>query len=899
MALEDTDRLYATPDELLFNPDRSLNHASLTAAALARRDFFLTAQSRAPETTLLNTPRISLWQTMQSPTQQTARDRLLNFCATQGGKSYFFQKEQVAPGFGAPAASGSARSVDRDMVAIVRNQELHTYLSDQLMAAQIPGFSGSFSTKWSGAGCRQMATATVDYFRSNTNTYYKVGGGGRTWSYELPTSSAAQGGYVMPLRYAGGAGLGRSFAFVTEAAVAFVATKSDANRATTEYQKVLLFNLYTPCPHAGSAAPAVRIQASGLGFNGTIVQKNRMGSGSDGGRNFPFPGAHTQLYKADTDASPRTFGTSNVWTEFPFVQTVAVPSGTSSITFSGGQLVVTIQEPDAPSGTPLQTLTFNFDAETLTVPQATDVNGIIQKNYSNTYLGRGNINRLFLPGDIVRSVRFRSDAAAPHKGDLRLLALKRDAVPEDWFIKHPQNGQPVTAYTFDASGNPTNTAAARANRLAHSLRSDFKIHNGNTYGYADGKNGVVNVTSGPQGPSLGTGWDQALSGDNKILAGGLVANLRIGSNTTNNRNYVPAIPQGLAAALNASNQPGDFTTTYGFCLDGATVAVPDFGTFYEGSGGYYTEMNWGDAQADSFEPNRQVPSAVILGTLPAPDSTGNPAPWQTLLFCPNSVSAAGAAGNVHPGSQGLPDHLFLDFFWMPAVDPYALSEPLSTAGKVNLNYQLAPFTHITRATAVVAALKPVRMAAIEDVNAGNYKQVFNPGGTGTAPKTFTTRHLLNSSSTTGSLADFKTRFEAGDIFRSASEVCTIRLVPAGETLTSLNTWWGARRLTGDNLREAPYKALYSRVTTKSNTFTVHYRVQALKQVNRGGRDWAKWEEAKDVIAGEYRGATTIERFLDPNAPNLPDYATVSLTGAYDPIDRWYRWRVLSEKQFAP
>ena len=149
------------------------------------------------------------------------------------------------------------------------------------------------------------------------------------------------------------------------------------------------------------------------------------------------------------------------------------------------------------------------------------------------------------------------------------------------------------------------------------------------------------------------------------------------------------------------------------------------------------------------------------------------------------------------------------------------------------------------------------------------------------------------------MADFKTRFEAGDIFRSASEVCTIRLVPAGETLTSLNTWWGARRLTGDNLREAPYKALYSRVTTKSNTFTVHYRVQALKQVNRGGRDWAKWEEAKDVIAGEYRGATTIERFLDPNAPNLPNYATVSLTGAYDPIDRWYRWRVLSEKQFAP
>jgi hypothetical protein len=32
---------------------------------------------------------------------------------------------------------------------------------------------------------------------------------------------------------------------------------------------------------------------------------------------------------------------------------------------------------------------------------------------------------------------------------------------------------------------------------------------------------------------------------------------------------------------------------------------------------------------------------------------------------------------------------------MPVVEPYAISEPLSVAGRVNLNYQIVPFTNIT------------------------------------------------------------------------------------------------------------------------------------------------------------------------------------------------------------
>ena len=900
----DSDRLYATSNELLFRPDRTVNNAAITAAALSKRDFFLTAQSRAPETTIFGTPRISMWPTMTTASQQQARDRLINFCATVGSNGYYFQREQSAPiSFANQAASGSARSTSLDMTAVARNREVYDYLTDRLLSTDVPGFGGRFSSKWGSSGVSQVASSSIDLLRSHANTYYKTSGktganaNGRDWNFEVTTSSS--GGYIMPLTYDGGAGFGRAYAFITEAAIALVATKSDASGATTEYQRVLLLNLYTPCPNAGAAAPGARIRVSGLGFNGEWVQKNRMGGGSNGGRNFAFPGAHTQMYQTGTDSTMRGAG-NDIYKQFALVQT---ETGMLNATIPAGTLTVEVREIDMANPQVIQTLSMDFQAETLPLPQATSLNGTLNKDFDKSWLARGD-QRLFYPGDIVRSVRFRGDTSAPHKGDLRLLALARGNVPSNWFERHPQNGQPVVAYTFDASGNLTNTAAARVNRFAHSLRGDFLINNFNSdnlYGVGDGTDGPVTGVRSPTPFSLAAGWNQ---GNATITPGGLVGGLTIGSNSPRNRNFVPAIPQGLSAALNSNGNPGDFTTTYGFVMDGATVAIPDFGSFLEGTGGFYTELNWSDAVGDSFEPNRQITSPVQFGTLPASNSSGSPTPWQTLLFCPNAVSSAGAAGATHPGwSANIPDHLYLDNFWMPAVEPYAISEPLSTAGKVNLNYQLAPFTHITRAAAMLGALKPVRLSAIEDSRSGNYKTDFNPGGGGNATNSFSIRYNLNLSAganiSQGSLADFEARFSAGDIFRSASEVCTIRLVPSGQTLSNLNTWWGARRLTGDNLREAPYNALYSRVTTKSNPFTVHYRVQALKQPPRAGRNWAEWEEARDQVVGEYRGSTTIERFLDPNAQNIPDYTQVNLSGNYDPIDKFYRWKVLSQKQFAP
>ena len=54
----------------------------------------------------------------------------------------------------------------------------------------------------------------------------------------------------------------------------------------------------------------------------------------------------------------------------------------------------------------------------------------------------------------------------------------------------------------------------------------------------------------------------------------------------------------------------------------------------------------------------------------------------------------------------------LDLFQMPVVEPYPISEPFSTAGKVNLNYHIAPFGYITRSTALRGVLTPMRVSAV-------------------------------------------------------------------------------------------------------------------------------------------------------------------------------------------
>lgn len=242
-----------------------------------------------------------------------------------------------------------------------------------------------------------------------------------------------------------------------------------------------------------------------------------------------------------------------------------------------------------------------------------------------------------------------------------------------------------------------------------------------------------------------------------------------------------------------------------------------------------------------------------------------------------------------------------DLFWMPTVDPYPISGAFSTAGKINMNYQIIPFTYIERKTGLYAAMKASRLVAYSDSESKDYK-IHTASNESRTASTEQHRFPLDLQQT---LKGFDDKFEAGDIFKSATQICELWFYPKTSSLTiseSLNgtariallkEWWKTRRLTADNLREEPYSSLYPRLTTKSNTFTVHYRVQALKK--RRSADANVWEEGKDSVVSEYRGQTTIERYIDPNDAALPDFvADSTLT-----LGSHYRWRTLQPQQFIP
>jgi len=384
------------------------------------------------------------------------------------------------------------------------------------------------------------------------------------------------------------------------------------------------------------------------------------------------------------------------------------------------------------------------------------------------------------------------------------------------------------------------------------------------------------------------------------------------------------------------NAGGDFETGSALTLDGpfigksnesgdmrnsvdARAANPDFNLeFFVIS---YENLN--------NAPNRQVPSPVIFGSLPVGDEPSES--WRTLLFSPNPVSPThNALSKVSPaGNPPLPgqapEYLILDFFNMPVVEPYAISEPFSTAGRVNMNYQIAPFTYLTRNTALRGVLNSGMLTAAEDRRVHNRKMM---GGTYSDGASGAYTQFLQQSGHWGfrypihlgeTLKQFDQRFSNGDIFRSPAEICSLWLYPGKQPTaaatenpaiplvswssdsSSIKSWWyddpggSCKSVTGDNLRERPYSTLYPRLTTKSNTYTVHHRVQTLQKAPGGSP--IVWDESKDKVGAEYRGSALVERYIDPSDPNIPDFTLPA--NADKSMDGFYRFRILQTKRFAP
>ena len=361
--------------------------------------------------------------------------------------------------------------------------------------------------------------------------------------------------------------------------------------------------------------------------------------------------------------------------------------------------------------------------------------------------------------------------------------------------------------------------------------------------------------------------------------------------------------------------PGDWDTGPGYAPDGAQINMPDGGTILAPATAYQS-LTGSQIPADTQRtPNALVPSPVILGSLPAginpndsllaannPSGTPQSQPWRTLLFCPypaaNSTSTPYA---VHPGAASPPDYLILDNFWMPVVEPYAISTCMATTGKINLNDQIVPFTHLHRSTALRALLDDVLIPAVPVSAAGSYKSA------GTALTS-----IWNPVDKDSTIAQIESRFanNSVDAYLSEGEICKVPLVPSlsvtpspfstnvTATQSALESFWNGSQtqnggLTGDNLRELPYAQLYSRLTTRSNSYTVHVRVQVLKKLT-SDPDQNVWKEGTDVVLGDWRGSYEIERYLDPAAaaPTARAPAVGSMLGPY-------KFRIVSAHAFAP
>lgn len=941
----DFDRLYSSVDELLYQPPpdpnkvqvRRVPNEAITRETIEKAKFFLTAYNRAPEVTLFGTPRLSLWPLQQEKepnagrpngnigggsllcptTARNAKDVLLAFCSSIGkdpsdpaGKRllpYFFQRSTIylrdkvnnRGATGRPKGQNGLplafRQLPTDTMQLVppssqhpsmdwvlpRNLDLYLYLQ-ALTDNAIPGFGGRFRDKYNAVGNGvsdrdQILTEMVDFIRTGANTYST----GLSPRYEyapardMPDAAIGETQLVPLVPVAtpktnagvGTKGFGR-FPTISEAALLFYRVNylpMDAPIHAQPEQQIRCMLILEPAnPTCGPASwsPLVRYVVKGVQNLAINDQTNlfagnelktlitgRAGYGSGSNHSTAFNGLqqtfrHWAATGSDANKHILTHDevvqrTYDEELDYPFVSRgVPIPTGATTFAFSSSnEIEVEVHsgyEASLSQESRVQTLHFRFPAGTWKLPTFDAAKPLLE-------------------GPTV-------PAGTPQGMDARTAGGIGSLVSTGTDI--------LRSVELDPLG-PT-----RGDLRLLAARKDVPANFFAPFPGGSGKPGY-NDTSTNMVHSLRLGHTAQWGGT-------LGAELVAGTPTSN-----AVAARGLRGATFDGRNLGDWDNGNGTLPDGAYINKPDEGNVRDSEGAYFSDGTFVTESGISFSPNRQVASAVEFGSLSA--GVFSNTPWRTLLFCANP-----AAGRLHPGFAPPRDHLLLDLFTMPIVEPYAISEPFSTAGKVNLNFQIAPFTYITRTTALRGVFKSTRVAAIQ-----NYKQ--SSGGS-----------LRLAIDATETLKGFEQRFARhvgagifkGDdgAFRSASELCDMLLVPAGAKLDDMaggdaSRWWWKKYLyTGDNAREIPYGQIYPRVTTKSNVYTVHLRVQSLRQTpSVVATDAETWREGTDQVLSEYRGSVTLERYIDPADPNLPDFAKNPMAT----MDEFYKFRVVSTKRFAP
>ena len=924
--------LYASVDEFLLGVDRQAQ-TLVNRQQLERSRFFLTAHSSAPELNMFGLPRISIWPIDAEQRPQaawSAFDRAMKFASTVGGRPYAFQRYD-------------SRSPTAWQSKVPENDDLYKY-AQRLLQTTIPGQGGKFMTKWD-ADTDQILTQSFDYIRStNLND--------QTRSNPFTSSSSDEDrGYVVPMQEGNTMGFGR-YPTVSEIGIIFICSRNPStdpesgdparNAANTRYetqsgntlsgndvlvQAYVFLESFTPGQGWTDMNSRVigRVTLRGFGIEGdsfyakpshTVTQKVKPGGGWHG-------------RKWGGGQGIRGWGDGRFSSQFMRVPAGDDGTAPDEMDFSGGTVSIEIEDDN---GSVIQTIEARFPDATLPVPalvqagpdwwlssgggkntnmddgndkrawwafedviaQVPDGNGgtrdlygrrkrmdstpfypwgpatdppshrggRVRANDRNRGPGKGS---MVLPVDVVRSL-------APHHGDYRHIAASQ-TVPERVF----KPGY----YYFDK------------NRMSdHTMSQEAGMHY--NHGFS---NGVIEDAF--ENPNSYSGVVSSQLTDGKY-----------------HFSKMPDRPKGYwdedgPQTLNQNLQTGDFDNGLSVTCDGAYINKPDEGNVMranrtgQSSNALdkdipYFSQNWKTTEIGTTyqSPNRMVPSPVMFGSLPT--GVKRDRPWETLLF--RKQDSHPNSGTFHPQ-----DHLFLDLFWMPVVEPYAISEPFATAGKINLNTQILPFGYIDRKTGLHALIGDEHMLAVPDIEAEVYKIWDHAYADYKVPDPPEGLRLPVHKEKT--LEQLDTKFATGEIFRTASEICDLHIIPdttnsgVGYTqpdASNMTAFWDAHSPTGDTSRERPYANLYPRLTTKSNAFRVHVRAQTLRKGPISASNPPDvFNPDRDNVVSEYRGSTVLERHLDPNTPGIPDYGTDLSRIGGESLDRYYQFRVIHSKRFDP
>lgn len=896
------DRLFATASEFLFSPlasPRTVADPRLEEP-LKKSAFLLTASSRSPELNLFGLPRVGLWPIATDLDKRTVYDRLIARGTTIGSQEFFFQRSD-------PFATDEAE-------AIPRNWELLHYL-DTLTSRPIPGFGGTFSSKYPGRENRQILTEMFDSIRSGVNLC-DTSRAEVEFPKQFTPATSDHNGYVLPTRIAAWntRGFGRLPVVTNVGLVLYAYAQTGykpvpdnpaterfslADDAETDVHMLVWFNFLTPSlgvapfsttykivmkdPHfaLGSGGTADQIP---LGLRGTTNDRFRF---TDQGKDWG--GYETMIGQKSGRVTP-----GDPLTNYEFHSATAVKITGKTMNFYGGNLEFEIR--DKLTNKLIQTYTLDFPSSTMPWPvplawQKTDVsaptdpapptffwhrNPLVVQD-ADQMGGTGDATMGFLLGtrnlynlakyrllDVIRGVELKH-------GDARIVACM-DTIPTSMF-------QPSKGY-FD--GNRRVACSLLFTRNVSNITKVFGAEFGE-FAPVKFQDETQPVTYTPLinrpplpaevgGVPLTSLRDMGWSGD--IDAGML------------------GEPDGPFL-----NKPDEgFIATEDPAIGGAGKYNPYFRSMSVDINGKIIR-SWDPRENGFFSPTRQMPSAIQFGSLPTGVITNDP--WRTLLFCPNSQAAMvpDSHGNFgHPGASSPPDYLYLDLFTMPTVEPYAISNPFSSTGKINLNQRVIPFSHIKRETGLHAVFKGMKMEAIESDNDTISVWYKSPNAASASDRW----HRLRDLDVDQTVAEINKVLDPGGqigygAFRSPAQICDVFFIPHDQGTLTPQAYWQDHQLTTDNSREAPYNYIYPLLTTQSNTYQIHYRIQTLTPlIKKTGFD-----PAEDfVVSGEMRGSSILERYLDVNDPvfegNPP--AVDAMT---TPLNPYYRFRVLRHSTFTP